>query len=87
MAKYIPERMCACCRNTFSKNDLIRVVKRGDEFFVDKTHKASGRGAYVCKNPDCLKKLIKTRALNRSFKTVVPDEIYQAVLEEAKSDD
>lgn len=87
MAKHIPERMCSCCRNTFSKNELIRVVKSGDNFSVDRTHKAPGRGAYVCKNPECLKKLVKTRALNRSFKTVVPDEIYEEVLLEAKNDE
>lgn len=81
--KHIPERMCACCRNTFPKEQLIRVVKIGDKFFVDRTFKASGRGAYVCKNKECIDRLIKTKALNRSFKTVVPEEIYKEAVSEA----
>ncbi len=86
MAKHIPERMCACCRSTYPKSELIRVVKSGDEFFVDETFKAAGRGAYVCKKPECLARLLKTRALNKSFKAPVPDEVYDAVLQAAKKD-
>ena len=85
MAKHKPERMCACCRTIYPKDQLIRVVKSGNEFFIDKTFKASGRGAYVCKNPECYKNLIKSKALNRSFKMPVPDEIYEQVLREIEN--
>lgn len=78
--KKIPIRMCCVCRGRFEKPNLVRVVKnKNGEIFVDETFKASGRGAYVCKNPDCLAKLEKTRALNRAFKCEVPKYLYSEI--------
>jgi len=48
---------------------------------VDKTGKMNGRGAYICTNKECLKKLIKNKLLNRAFKTAISDEVYKAVEE------
>ena len=73
-------RMCTVCRNRFEKHELMRVVKNsGGQIFVDETHKAAGRGAYVCPNPQCLEKLEKTKALNRAFKCEVPKCIYSEI--------
>ncbi|MFQ6749751.1 MAG: RNase P modulator RnpM [Clostridia bacterium] len=78
--KKIPERMCCVCRGRFEKPMLARVVKnKNGEIFVDYTFKAAGRGAYVCKNPLCLAKLEKSRALNRAFKCEVPKSIYSEI--------
>lgn len=75
-----PERMCCVCRQHFPKQKLIRVVKNKDgKIFVDTTFKAEGRGAYVCGAPECLEKLIKTRALNRAFKCEIPQTIYEQI--------
>lgn len=84
MAKHIPQRMCLCCRQSFDKDSLIRIVKSGDKIFVDKSFKASGRGAYVCKNAECLNKLVKTKQLNKAFKMMVDDEIYASILKEVE---
>ena len=47
-------RMCVGCREMKEKKELLRVVKnKNGEFFVDKTGKLSGRGAYICKNELC----------------------------------
>ncbi|WP_044495935.1 YlxR family protein, partial [Clostridioides difficile] len=43
---------------------------------------ANGRGAYVCKSSECLKKAIKSKALNKAFKIDVPDEVYDNLLME-----
>ena len=60
MNKPAPQRMCIVCRQMFDKADLIRVVKNKEgNFFVDTTGKMAGRGAYLCKNEECLKKLQK----------------------------
>ncbi|MBE7075838.1 MAG: YlxR family protein [Clostridiales bacterium] len=76
-------RMCIVCRGQSDKKTLLRIVKNKDgEIFVDKTGKANGRGAYVCKSKDCFEKLCKQKALNRAFKTEVPQEIYQKIGEE-----
>ena len=49
--------------------------ERGD----DTTGKKSGRGAYVCRNPECLRKARKSRALERAFETAIPAEVYDAL--------
>lgn len=76
-------RMCVVCRNMQDKHDLIRIVKdKEGKIFVDTTGKKNGRGAYVCKNPDCIEKLIKQKTLNKTFKTNIDDNIYEALKEE-----
>jgi len=76
-------RMCVVCRGQSDKKTLMRIVKNKDgQIFVDKTGKANGRGAYVCKNKECFDKLCKTKALNRAFKCEVPAEVYQMIGEE-----
>lgn len=81
--KKIPLRKCVACNEQFDKRDLIRVVKtKDDEFLVDFTGKANGRGAYICKKVECFQLARKKNALSRAFGTKVPDEIY-VKLEEA----
>lgn len=75
-------RMCIACREMKDKRQLVRIVKdKNDEISIDLTGKKNGRGAYICKNEDCLKKLIKTKALNRAFKTNVDETVYQSLEE------
>ena len=76
-------RMFIVCRGQSDKKTLLRIVKNKDgEIFVDKTGKANGRGAYVCKNKDCFEKLCKQKSLNKAFKCNVPQEVYQKIGEE-----
>ena len=78
MEKKIPMRQCLGCREMKPKKDLIRVVRSPDgEISLDFKGKASGRGAYVCPDPRCLKKAIKARALERAFSAQIPPEIYE----------
>ena len=79
--KKTPLRMCIACRQLFEKRDMLRVVRSEDKIFLDFTSKASGRGAYVCDNPDCIKKMKKQRLLNKVFSLSVDDEIYNAIEE------
>lgn len=76
----IPMRQCLGCREMFPKKELIRVVRAPDGgISLDFKGKAPGRGAYVCRNPECLKKAKKSRALERAFGAQVPDEVYDAL--------
>ena len=79
--KKTPLRMCIACRQLFEKRDMLRVVRSEDKIFLDFTSKASGRGAYLCNNPDCVKKLKKHKLLNKVFSVSVDDEIYNAIEE------
>ena len=76
-------RMCVVCRGQSDKKTLLRIVKNKEgQIFVDKTGKANGRGAYVCKNKECFEKLQKQKGLSRAFKCEVPQEVYKMIGEE-----
>ena len=79
--KKTPQRMCIACRQLFEKKQMLRVVRSEDKIFLDFTSKASGRGAYVCNNPDCVKKIKKQKLLNKVFSSPVDDEIYNSIEE------
>lgn len=68
------QRTCLGCKNKTDKTELIRIVKCGNEIHLDFSKNASGRGAYVCNNLECIEKCFKTKALNRSFKCNVPEQ-------------
>ena len=81
--KKIPMRMCVGCRQMKEKKELIRVV-RGPEGDVslDPVGKKPGRGAYVCRNADCLKRAIKQKQLERQLQTALTEEVSAALEEE-----
>lgn len=84
MPKKIPMRQCLGCREMKPKMELIRVVRSpdGTEIALDFKGKAPGRGAYLCPDPDCLKKAIRSKALERAFSAQIPQEIYDRLQEE-----
>ncbi len=81
--KKIPLRMCIACRGLKEKRSMLRIVKNSEgKIFLDFSSKASGRGAYICDSPECIKKLKKQRLLNKVFSTAVDEEFYTAIEEE-----
>ncbi|MBE7088300.1 MAG: YlxR family protein [Clostridiales bacterium] len=81
--KKIPLRMCIACRELKEKMAMLRIVKNQQgEIFLDFSSKAAGRGAYICDNPDCIKKLKKQRIINKVFSCQVDDSVYSAIEEE-----
>ncbi len=80
---FIPKRMCIVCRQMKEKDELVRIVKNSaSEIFVDKTFKAQGRGAYICKDASCREKLVKTRALDRAFRCTVSSQCLENIMKE-----
>lgn len=62
---------------------MIRVIKTPeDEILLDATGRKNGRGAYLCPAMECLKKAVKSKGLERSFKMAIPPEVYQALEKE-----
>ena len=85
--KKLPMRMCTGCGEMKPKKELIRVVHSAEgEISLDKTGKKSGRGAYICNNPECLKKARKAKRFEKAFGCAIPDTIY-IQLEEALASD
>lgn len=90
--KKVPVRRCVACGEMKEKQIMHRVIKvvKSDTslehkeytFAYDSNLKGNGRGAYICKNAACVEKAIKTRGLDRSLKTRVPEEMYQEVQKE-----
>lgn len=65
------------------KKELIRVVKNKDgEISIDLTGKKPGRGAYICKNAECLEKAFNTKRLEKNLETKIDKEIYEKLKNE-----
>ena len=78
MQKKIPQRQCMGCRERKAKREMIRVVRGVDgSVSLDFGGKMSGRGAYVCPDLNCLKKALRSKALDRALEVTIPEEIYQ----------
>ena len=81
MEKKIPMRMCIACKTMKPKREMLRIVKSGEEIFLDKTGRANGRGAYICNDGECIKKLKKQKLITRTFGVSVDDSVYSAIEE------
>ncbi|EEH98136.1 YlxR family protein [Clostridium tertium] len=85
--KKIPLRMCTGCMEMKPKKELIRVVKSPEgEVSVDLTGKKSGRGAYICKDKECLEKAFKAKRLSRNLDIAIDEVIYNRLREEIENE-
>lgn len=76
--KKIPMRMCVGCKNMYEKSSLARMVRGEDgSILFDPSAKMPGRGVYICKNTECIKRAEKSRALQRAFGTELPDSFFE----------
>ncbi|MDO5014360.1 MAG: YlxR family protein [Clostridia bacterium] len=74
----IPKRRCVSCMQMKPKSTLLKVVKSKDgEIKIDVRQKLEGRGAYICKNAECLDNCKKKNRLNMAFKMNVDKRIYE----------
>ncbi len=79
----MPMRQCVGCQEMKSKKEMIRVIRTNEqELLLDATGKKNGRGAYICPDLECLKKAVKNKGLERSFKQAIPAEVYEALEKE-----
>ena len=80
--KKIPLRKCVGCNAMKEKKEMIRVIKTPEnEIVLDATGRKNGRGAY-CVNPECLRLARKSKGLERSLKTAIPQEVYESLEKE-----
>ena len=84
--KKVPLRQCIGCGEMKSKKEMIRVIKTADEeILLDATGRKNGRGAYLCPSTECMKKAVKSKGLERSFKMAIPKEVYDALEKEMEA--
>lgn len=80
--KKIPMRSCAVSHEKCEKKDLLRIVRTPEkEVIIDETGKANGRGAYLKKNEEVIKKAKQTKVLEKVLEVSIPDSIYDEMLE------
>ncbi len=83
MQKKIPQRQCMGCRERKAKREMLRIVRGTDgTVSLDFSGKVSGRGAYICPNPQCLQKARKAKSLERSLETEIPETVYERLMKE-----
>lgn len=79
--KKVPLRMCIACRESKTKENLLRIVKVNDEYVINNSNKVCGRSSYVCKNSACVEKVIKNKLLHKTFKQNIDNSLYDALRE------
>ena len=80
--KKIPMRSCVVSHEKCEKKDLLRIVRTPEkEVIIDETGKANGRGAYLKKNEEVIKKAKQTKVLEKVLEVSIPDSIYEEMLE------
>ena len=62
-----------------AERGCIHIRTAEGEVFLDVTGKKNGRGAYICKDAGCLEKARKKKALDRSLKIEISDEVYESL--------
>ena len=84
--KKIPVRRCTGCGEHFPKHELVRILRTPEgEVIVDAGAKASGRGAYICKSAECLKRARRARRLEASLECAISEAAYEKLEEALKN--
>ena len=79
----VPMRKCVGCNEIKNKKELIRIMKTPEgEILMDATGIKNGRGAYVCRSPECLLAAVRNKGLERSLGVKIPEEIYENLKKE-----
>jgi predicted RNA-binding protein YlxR (DUF448 family) len=67
------------------KIELVRILRTPEgAICLDDTGKKNGRGAYLCKQGECLTKARKKKSLERALQTDVPEAVYEVLWEELR---
>lgn len=83
--KKIPMRSCIITRERLPKKDLLRIVRTPEGTIeIDLTGKMNGRGAYVKKDIEVIKKAKVNKALERHLETSITDDVYEKIIEALK---
>lgn len=78
-SKHVPQRMCTVCRKRADKGSLLRFVRTGEGIVLDKAFRMEGRGAYICRDLECISKAKTRHALQRSLKEEASKDLWTSV--------
>jgi predicted RNA-binding protein YlxR (DUF448 family) len=76
-----PVRTCVACRQEAGKRELLRLVRDADtgEVVIDLSGRASGRGAYLHRDPACIDLAQRRGGLARALKAAVPPAVWTSL--------
>lgn len=78
--KKIPLRTCVVTKESLPKKELLRIVRTPEGVVqVDETGKMNGRGAYIKKDINVLKKAMKTKVLEKKLECKIEDYVYEEI--------
>ncbi|MBM3948493.1 MAG: YlxR family protein [SAR202 cluster bacterium] len=84
---HVPERTCILCGTKAAKRDLVRIVAMPDGAIrLDHEGKAPGRGAYVCRRPECKRDNLKMQRLSHVLRAKVPESDWAALVGSLEAD-
>lgn len=79
--KKVPLRKCVACQTPEAKGQLFRIVRSPEgEVSLDLTGRKNGRGAYLSKKKDCIKKAWDKGILSRHLNATVPSAVFEEML-------
>ncbi|MCR4806773.1 MAG: YlxR family protein [Lachnospiraceae bacterium] len=80
--KRVPVRTCVGCARSGPKDSFLRIVLENDPFLngpmmlkPDEEGRLPGRGAYICRCPECLDLAFKKKGFNRAFRRPVDGDL------------
>ncbi|MCI6157155.1 MAG: YlxR family protein [Peptoniphilaceae bacterium] len=80
MPKHEPLRKCVACNERKTKQELLRVVATVNGPEIDPSGKKNGRGAYICRNLNCIEKSRKKNRFKPALRCPVTDEFYEELI-------
>jgi len=82
--KRVPKRLCIGCGERKDQADLLRIVRTENGLRLDTGRRSDGRGAWICKDPACADRMVKRKALDRTFRSHFADDTYCRIREEMR---
>ena len=86
VTKQLPLRKCVACNQMLEKDKMFRIARTPEGIIIDKSYKAQGRGAYVCKDIKCIDMAIRKKSFNRSLRQAIPTEVLNNLYMELEND-
>jgi len=82
MEKKIPMRSCVITKEKLPKKELIRIVRtpEGNVIIDSEKGKSNGRGAYLKKDIEVIKKAKISKVLERHLGVEIEDKIYEELI-------
>ena len=69
----VPVRRCVGCRQSDSKDKLLRVVVQAGRVVIDESATLPGRGAYIHNDPSCIESSLRSKAWSRALREPAVD--------------